>query len=327
MRSSQVEETLFLEWAYRDQWSASEAVQIAMGLSPSEKPSKRAQKFIESAQRAGWLFASPQSWFWWGERNHLPFSTEWWVAASPKGPIGYDGRHFAYLRGEMLSNQYYKRERELIGEWARKPYWTKREAIDLLLNFAPYSTEGWRGAAPETGATIREREDRFRILDRALELGEIEEKSRPKSYLEWFSDKGYYVSDVWRRAFDLPLAVPMEECAAHTKLIAELEEVRGQLQQRDVRISELEGQVEAAVGAGKSPRNSAITQRINTLQKMFISAAVDGLGYNPVSEKSDVPQQIAAKSEELGCPVTRQTIQTHLREACDEHVDGQYWRN
>ncbi len=313
-------------WSNKDYWSAQEAIQLALGAYPFGEPTHHAKRYIDAAIGAGWRYASPLAWLWWGERNNVPFTIDWWLVVSPQGPIGYDGRHFCLLRKEILSPEYTKRERELIIEWARKPYWTKREAIDLSLNFAPFTTDGWQGDAPETGATIREREDRFLIFDRALELGEIKEKAAPAEYLNWLSDKGYYVSLAWRRCFELAIEQPIDGEQTNQFERSKLEELQLLLTAKDEQIAALESELrQKQSGIDRGTERSALNQRLNTLQKILAAMAVDAYRYSPLEKKAKAPQEIADKSIQLGCPVSQQTIRKHLRNACDEHVDAEYW--
>ncbi|WP_209097352.1 hypothetical protein [Shimia sp. R10_1] len=68
------------------------------------------------------------------------------------------------------------------------------------MNFDPFTTDSWRGQEPEFGNTIRERDDRFRMLGRAVEVGDISEKAAPKDYVLWLDKCGYIISEAWRRA-------------------------------------------------------------------------------------------------------------------------------
>lgn len=168
-------EQLMQAWIHQSHWALEEALLLALGTSPDADDASETlqshEALLARAKRSGDRFGAPSDWLWWAERNNIPFHTEWWLAITPEGPIGYDGQHFAYRRREMHSERYLQQERRLIGKWTRKPYWTARKAIDLSLNFDPFTADGWRGEAPETSDTICEREDRFRVLKRARENG------------------------------------------------------------------------------------------------------------------------------------------------------------
>ncbi|WP_114284398.1 hypothetical protein [Candidatus Halocynthiibacter alkanivorans] len=242
---AQFPEHFLQTWIYQDSWSLEEAVVLAMGISPDDPNAEDAltelQALLDRARRTGMRAGVPREWLWWAERNGIPFHEAWWLAITPEGPIGFDGQHFACRRAEILSANYLRQERRLIGKWARKPYWTPREAIDRSLNFDPFTTEGWRGEAPETGETTREREDRFRILERALEINDISEKAAPRNYILWLEGCGYYVSEAWRRAVGLPVREmqdPGESCLS--ELARENTELQRQLEETAVRITELE---------------------------------------------------------------------------------------
>ncbi|KUJ76303.1 hypothetical protein AVO45_13465 [Ruegeria marisrubri] len=339
-------------WSYRNDWTLEEAVPLALGISPdsllAETELLENATTLERARRSGETFRSPKWWLWWGQRNGLPFHEDWWIAITPQGPIGFDGQHFAFSREQILSERYRAQERALIGKWARKPYWTSREAIDLSLNFDPYTTNGWRGEAPETGDTIREREDRFRILERALEMEEITEKASPLEWLNWLNTRGYYVSEAWTRAVGLKLE-SVEPVDDHrlTRLVEENADLNRKLNAQIAKVTELEEMQivrNEATGTGDeeiarlrqkikelsedadSPSaKGAQAKRIASLQKALIAMAVDGYSYDPRRAKSDVPVQVAEKSEELGIPMTPQTVRKYLREAADIHVDQGIW--
>ncbi|WP_283428011.1 hypothetical protein [Shimia sagamensis] len=180
---------------------------MALGVSPDAEDAEDhiapLALLLERTTGDGIRSGRPIDWLWWGERNGVPFHSDWWMAITPQGPIGFDGQHFALLRDEMLSDAFLQHERRLITKWARKPYWTPREAIDLSLNFGPFTTDSWRGQEPEFGDTIRERDDRFRTSERAVEAGDISEKAAPKDYVLWLDKCGYIVSEAWRRAVGL----------------------------------------------------------------------------------------------------------------------------
>lgn len=329
--SARPTEQLMQSWIYQSRWTLEEALLLALGVSPDDNRATEVLNehgaLLTRAKRSGERSGKPGFWLWWAERNNMPFHVDWWLAITPEGPIGYDGQHFAHHRREMLSEKYLQQERRLIGKWARKPYWTAREAIDLSLNFEPFSTDGWRGEAPETGETIRERDDRFRILERALEMGEISEKSSAKDYLLWLKQRGYYVSPTWQRAlgvvdqcFQKPDPVELAE------LIADNAALREQMREKDERLSVLDAQLKSSSSAkDNGAQKSASTLRIASLQKALIACAVDGHGYNPRQKRSDVPKQIADKATELGCGLDPQTVRKFLKEASEQHVDSDYW--
>jgi hypothetical protein len=345
-------EALLQTWIYRDTWACSEAVLLALGVPPDCEEATGVLNanigVLECAKRAGIGSGAPKFWLWWGERSGLPFHEIWWLAIVPEGPIGYDGRHFAFSRKQMLSERYVRHERFLIGKWARKPYWTPREAIDLSLNFDPYTTNGWRGDAPETSDTIREREDRFRILERAQEIGSIAEKASALDYIRWLEQRGYYVSEGWRRAVGLAVGNewrPSEDPPFGTK--SENEDLRRQVTEQAARIVELEEKLQRRaeeIGSSAddverlkkrikelsddpvSPTGKAAqSKKIAYLEKALLAAVVDGHKYDPRSAKSDVPAQVADKATELGLSLTAQTVRKYLRESADAHVDGDVW--
>ena len=345
-------EQLMQAWIYKASWSIEEAIILASGLSPDAKNTAevldQGKDFSSRAIRSGKKMGTPREWLWWGEINAMPFHSDWWLAITPEGPIGFDGQHFAFQRAEMLSEKYLQHERFLIGKWARKPYWTAREAIDLSLNFDPFTSNGWRGDAPEKGATIRERDDRFLILKRALEIGEISEKSTPIEYLNWLETRGYYVSRAWRKAVSMNVRdaeiADTERIAAleieNEILLQRLEEANGKVAELEQglaqnepmnagqavevaklrkKIAELSSDPESASAKG------ALAKRISCLEKALLCAAVDGHSYDPRQMKSDVPAQIADKSQQLGCSLTAQTVRKYLKECADYHVDGDVW--
>lgn len=320
--SARPTERLMQAWIYQDFWSLEETVLLAHGLSPDDDKAaevlEKRSVSLSRMKRAQARSGAPEFWLWWAERNNMPFHTDWWLAITPGGPIGFDGRHFAHHRREMLSSEYLQQERRLIGKWARKPYWTAREAIDLSLNFEPFSTESWRGDAPETGETIRERDDRFRVLERALEIREINEKSSAKVYLLWLKQRGYYVSPAWQRAVGIVDQRPQKSASIEpAELVAENAELQELLRVKDERLLALEAQLKASSAAGDSrAQKSANTMRIASLQKALIACAVDGYGYTPRQMRSDVPKQIADKAVELGCGLNQQTVRKLLKDAC-----------
>ena len=179
----------------------------------------------------------------------------------------------------MFSERYLKQERRLIGNWARKPYWTPREAIDLSLNFDPFTTNSCRGEVPETGDAIREREDRFLVLERALEIGAISEKASPLDYIQWLEARGYYVSETWRRAVGLTAEnVQQADENRSSELAAENEDLRRQLRERDAKIAELEQRLQAEdAKPGKSTGEiSRLRKRIKELSEDPVSPAEKG---------------------------------------------------
>ncbi len=324
-------EQLMQAWIHQSHWALEEALLLALGTAPdTDDTSEMLQShevLLARAKRSGERFGAPSDWLWWAERNNIPFHTDWWLAITPEGPIGYDGQHFAHHRREMLSEQYLQQERRLIGKWARKPFWTAREAIDLSLNFDPFTTDGWRGEAPETGETIREREDRFRIFERAMEIGEIGKKSPAQDYLLWLKQRGYYVSPAWHRAAGLvDQSSQQSETVKLAEMSAENADLQQQLQERDEQLKELQQKLDSGSrDQGSRTQKSASTLRIATLQKALIACAVDGHSYDPRQNRSDVPKQIADKSVELGCALGPQTVRKLLKVASEEHVDRDYW--
>ncbi|NIZ62309.1 hypothetical protein DL239_15140 [Sedimentitalea sp. CY04] len=343
-------ESLMQAWIYRKLWTMNEAVALAAGITPvadaDQDSLQSLQSLLERTERDGMRAATPKQWLWWGEKNDMPFHSDWWLAITPEGPTGFDGQHFAFNRGEMLSDAYLQQERRLINKWARKPYWTPREAIDLSLNFDPFTTDGWRGEAPETGETIREREDRFQMLERAAKVGDISEEAAPGDYILWLNKCGYIVSEAWWRAVGLKSSI-IESIEADqlAALTIENEKLRQDVKTKTDRIEELEAAEKSVSTDGQAveierlkketarlktdPENprekAALTRRLNSLQKALLAAAVDGYSYDPRRARSDVAQQIAAKSDELGCPVTSQTVAKHLNESAEEHVDQAFW--
>lgn len=342
MRAVAPTELLMQAWIYRDIWHMEEAILLALGVSPDDaKPNDALEGhagLIDRTRRDRMVVERPKNWLWWGERNGLPYHDDWWLAVTPEGPIGFDGRHFALSRDEMLSDAYLKQERRLITEWLRKPYWTPREAIDLSLNLHPFSTDGWRGAAPETSETITEREDRFHILQRAVEIGDISEKARAKDYVLWLVGCGYFVSEAWRRA----VGISGSEEDALKAVASELQALQGELAEKVDRVRELEAEIDTLSASHSEletlkemerPKadpdtanaRAAQTRRMRSLQIALLACAVDGLGYNPFAKKSDVPKQIADMTDKLGCSLGAQSIGKHLKESAEEHVDQSAW--
>ncbi|MFD1341484.1 hypothetical protein [Litorisediminicola beolgyonensis] len=242
--SAKPTERLMQGWIYRETWTTEEALFLALGISPDQETVEYCliahAARLDRARRDGMDRATPLAWLWWGERNGFPYHHEWWLAVTPRGPIGYDGRHFAFHRKEMLSDAYLRFERQLITKWARMPSWTPQEALDISLNFEPFTSVNWLGEGPEFGPTIREREDRFKRLNRAVAIGEISETATPRDYIRWLDRAGYIVSEAWRRAVgllegnDVPdqaLAMPSE----NEHLRRELEEKVAELEARSVR--------------------------------------------------------------------------------------------
>lgn len=346
-------EKLMQAWIYQPSWTIRDALILMLGLSPDDDGADDQldplRPLLDRTTRDGMRSAAPIDWLWWGERNGRPFHSAWWMAITPQGPIGFDGQHFALSRSEMLSETYLQQERRLITKWARKPYWTSREAIDLSLNFDPYTTDGWRGQAPEVGDTIRERHDRFLMLKRAAEVADISEKAAPKVYVEWLDKCGYIVSEAWRHAVGLKesgtASRSQDRCA---DLLGQVEELQRELEEKSARILELEsgkGHAELVEGlecqvellklsnqrlanGAEGPRDKSAQKRRNiSLQKALLAAAVDGYGYRPQDAKSDVPSQIAEMTRKLEIDVSAQSIRKHLRESSDEHVGQKVWEN
>ncbi|MCA0919238.1 hypothetical protein [Pseudooceanicola nanhaiensis] len=350
--NSEPTEALLQAWIYRDNWSLLDAVPLALGVTPDSEEASEVLKTqtvtLENAKRAGATVGSPKYWLWWGERNGLPFHDEWWMAVTPERPIGYDGRHLAFSRKQVFSERYLRQERRLIGNWARKPFWTPREAIDLSLNFDPFTTNGWQGEAPETGETIREREDRFLVLERALEIGAISEKASPLEYILWLEARGYYVSEAWRRAVGLR-SENVQQAAENrsAELAAENEVLRRQLRERDARITELELRLRAedtktckstdeisrfrrrikelSEDPASPSEKGAQAKRIASLEKALLAAVVDGHSYDPRPAKCDVHRQVADKAKELDFTLSAQTVRRYLQESADVHVDQGVW--
>ncbi|MFD0978216.1 hypothetical protein [Tropicimonas aquimaris] len=346
-------DALLVVWSGKSGWSHDEARALALGAEPGGvEVAKQFEARLEE------LVLPPATWLQRGEEYGFLFHADWWLRISPAGPIGFDGRHFALNRSEILSEAFREQERRLISDWARKPYWTLREAIDLSLNFEPGTTNGWRGDAPETGETIRERDDRAHIAQRAVELGTLDEKVEPARFLRWLDGRGYYLSDQWRRAVLPALALPeltsdvvvdtdksvdsglkrqvRELTERAERLERELADVRAEQGHRIAAheganveaktIEKLRKELRLLTDGCTSPTDkAAVSKNRATLQKALLAAAVDGYGYDPRHTRSDVPQQIADKAADMELGITAQTIRNTLREASDIHVGQNVW--
>jgi len=340
-------DNLLQAWIYRESWTFDEAFLLALGYSPVSAEAceviRNHQSTVEHVKRSATLISSPRDWLWWAEKVGIKYHSDWWLAIMPEGPIGFDGSHFALLRSEMQSKKYLLQERRLIGKWARKPYWTPREAIDISLNFDPFTSNGWRGEAPETGETIEERNDRLIMFDRAFEIGDISEKAPPRDYIQWFDNCGYIVSNAWRHAVGIGRANVGEN---NEEMEKDNERLRLELVEKSRRIHELEKSAERTfkeidsnqggptnrkkgraleVNPASSNNKVATANRNSSLQKALLASAVDGFGYDPRDSKSSVPSQISKKSDELGYSITAQTISKHLKECADELVASDTW--
>ncbi|MDO6483538.1 hypothetical protein [Shimia thalassica] len=338
-------------WIYQNTWDVETAIVLANNLNPDATDAKELVKNYtavrERTERDGARLAEPVDWLWWGEKNGLPFHPDWWEAITPKGPVGYNGKHFALCREEMLSDAFLKHERKLVTKWARKPYWTPREAIDLSINFDPFSTQSWRGDAPEFGDTIREREDRIEMLKRGVEIGQISEKVTPRDYIEWLDGCGYIVSDAWRKAVGFEgarsakrrkdqvaeLSIQIDQLQHElNNTSADLSELGSEKAQSD-QVEKLNRQIDLLqrtnqqlIEGAEHPKDKAALKRRNiSLQKALLAAVVDGYGYRPTDAKSGVPEQIAEMTKTLEIDVTAQSIRKHLKESSDEHVGQQIW--
>ncbi|MBO9401827.1 hypothetical protein [Shimia sp. R9_3] len=116
--SAEPTETLMQAWIYQASWTTRDALLLALGVSPEAADAVEhiapLSALLERTTSDGIRSAAPIDWLWWGEKNGVPFHSDWWLAITPQGPIGFDGQHFALLREEMLSDAYLQRERHLI---------------------------------------------------------------------------------------------------------------------------------------------------------------------------------------------------------------------
>jgi hypothetical protein len=80
--------------------------------------------------------------------------------------------------------------------------------------------------------------------------------------------------------------------------------------------------------AAKKPADknlAAVTRERNTLLKLFFGLVVDFYGYKPEAERSPIPKEIESIMQQLGIPVSDDTIRKYINEAKEQlPADFQY---
>jgi hypothetical protein len=121
--------------------------------------------------------------------------------------------------------------------WARKPYWTKHEAVALLLCFDPHQVI--RADSLNVPSCLqRESDDLEDLLERAIKIKELSEELIPATLLRWLESKKVGIPDELSKAVaevsPLAPAVPVsadadeEGCEVEPFVKGEKEEYRVQ---------------------------------------------------------------------------------------------------
>lgn len=227
-----------------------------------------------------------------------------------------------------------------LEHWSKISYWTADEAVALSMGRDPrlVSWETIRQYAPWSFfvSTYGTRRD---LVLRAIEAGQIGEKTAPSYFLAWavrtrFPMPGEIVRSVeeignqiadWKSEYDRLVAFVSERVQESERTQAQLEAEKSEAMAALAYLDAVYGEVlercaslEKAANESKAPArgtDSLGTRERDTLLKLVIGMATKGYGFDPKVQRSTVIPEIAVDLEAAGVTVTDDTVRKYLREA------------
>lgn len=193
--------------------------------------------------------------------------------------------------------------------WAKMPCWNYLELTCVTLGFEP-------GPILAAHAEQLESDDvklaliskRSKLAHRAVEVGDLPACITPKRAIEWLGSIGEEVPEGLEEALcELPIYSegPLEYVSSGdlTAVVAAIGKLADIVQGRE-----------------ESPANpSAQSKEIASLQKIVLTMAVKGYGYEPSLRRTAVYGEIADDSVSIGLNLHVDTVRKHLRLAVDNH--------
>ena len=210
-----------------------------------------------------------------------------------------------------------------VEHWARAAHWTLEEAVALSFGKDPRVVNA-KSITPHAGISpfAKKYLERLDLARRAIIWEKLFDPVLPGIFIGWTQQMGYefpkaiedrmvacggYVAN-WKQRHD-------ELASAHDDYRAQAGRLFDKLNAQVDALEEENADLRAQLAS--PPERPQSERERQTLLKMIIAIAVKGYGYNPNSKKSTSPGEIAGDMDELGIPVSDDTVRAKLQEAAD----------
>ncbi len=196
-----------------------------------------------------------------------------------------------------------------LRHWAKMPCWNYLELICVTLGFEPgpiltSSPDELKGDDVKLELITK----RSRLAYRAVEIGDLPECTTPKRAIEWLESIGEsFPEDLKEIVCGLPVYAegPLEQLSGTdiNTVVAAITELTDIVKAKD----------------GSSVPSGAQSKEIASLQKIVLTMAVKGYGYDPKVRRTAVYGEIAGDSDKIGLNLHVDTVRKHVRLATDNY--------
>lgn len=196
-----------------------------------------------------------------------------------------------------------------LQHWAKMPCWNYLELTCVTLGFEPGPI---LTSSPDElksdDVKLEQITKRSQLTYRAVEIGDLPKCTTPKRAIEWLESIGEsFPQDLKEIVCGLPIYAegPLEELSGTdlNTVVAAITELTDIVKAKD----------------GTYVPSGAQSKEIASLQKIVLTMAVKGYGYDPRVRRTAVYGEIASDSELMGLNLHVDTVRKHVRLAGDNY--------
>lgn len=245
------------------------------------------------------------------------------LEAKPEGELEALVNEVRLARAERYRQEHLERERthwanqpgalaskDCYGYWSKAAYWTNMEALALLIGRDPIIFTRNR---LEESNTYFEARGTFhaleRLVERATEMGVLQEKNEPKKFVEWAQGNRIFVPESLLDALSDHHKCPSDLENKYNVQTIEIRKLKTEVEALRLQASEQE-----KFENGDLPIS---TRERESLLKIVIGVAIKKYNYSPAAAKNSATLNIATALRELNIALDEDTIRKYLNEARD----------
>ena len=197
-----------------------------------------------------------------------------------------------------------------LEHWSKTSYWVPFEAACLTLGYGPILIENASdeqlNSEPETLELLKKR---FQLTARAVASGIVRLQAPPHDWIKWFSEMG------------IPIAEGLAEWVAEVPDFGNLGFVPISNLQAENIMRGIASLKESIDGGVTEPRNpSSVSKEIQSLERMVITMAVAGYGYDPLSRRSSTAKEISDDAVKNGIQLSEDTVRKYVARAAENQL-------
>lgn len=197
-----------------------------------------------------------------------------------------------------------------LEHWSKTSYWVPFEAACLTLGYGPILIENSSveqlNSEPETLELLKKR---FQLTARAVESGTIRRQAPPHDWIKWFSEMG------------IPIADGLANLVAEVPNFGNLGFVPISNIQAENIMSGIDSLKQSIDGSMTEPRNpSSVAKEIQSLERIVITMAIAGYGYDPLSRRSAIAKELSDDAAKNGIQLSEDTARKYVNRAAENQL-------